>query len=238
MRWISDPTGRFSQRPYYTLDELDSECEATISRFLVGKYGHTTFPIRTDDLTILIEQEVSDLDQFADLSVEGAGVEGATDFIAGRRPRVRIARLLQSPGQENRLRTTLTHELGHVRLHADLWNNLQPRLIPDVKSKPPRCNRDTILTARKTDWLEWQAGYASGAYLMPRTHVRQTIRDLTGESPRAIPFPYPCTAQSGRLLIDTVVARFAVSKEAARVRLLQLNYLTDRISPNKQISIL
>ncbi len=64
------------------------------------------------------------------------------------------------------LRTTL----AHVLLHARLW--AQNR----VASGPHRCLRQTLLPRSTTmDWMEWQAGYVSGALLMPRSRVKLLV---------------------------------------------------------------
>ena len=80
----------------------------------------------TEDLTILIESETSDLDQYADLTSEGDDVEGVTFFFSDRKPIVKIAEELAATGfREHRLRTTLAHELVGHRLCIDgqsrLW---------------------------------------------------------------------------------------------------------------------
>jgi hypothetical protein len=118
MRWVKDRTGRFGQRPHYEPEELDQQCEEIISEFLKRRYGSVQYPVVTDDLTRLIEEVADDLDTYADLSTEGSDVEGVTDFVPGQRPRVRISwEIAGRPGLENRLRTTLTHEFGHVKFH-------------------------------------------------------------------------------------------------------------------------
>ena len=72
--------------------------------------------------------------------------------------------------RQNRLRTTLAHEYGHVRFHAYLWD-LEPPGPDLLKSNPNAsmqiCYRDNILDAAQTDWMEWQAGYVCGALLCP-----------------------------------------------------------------------
>jgi len=108
--------GPLRQTPHYLPEELDEECERIIMEFLKQKYGSADFPIGTDDLTVLIEQK-ADLDSYADLSHEEGDVEGVTEFTPGQRPVVKIADRLNVPNMENRLRTTLTHEWGHVHLH-------------------------------------------------------------------------------------------------------------------------
>jgi hypothetical protein len=39
VRYISDPTGRFAQRPYWLEPELDRECEIIVERFQRRLYG-------------------------------------------------------------------------------------------------------------------------------------------------------------------------------------------------------
>ena len=225
MRWVTDRTGRFSQRPHYEPRELDHECEQIVSGFLKHKYGEVRFPISTDDITILIEQDTSHLDLYADLSSEGQGIEGVTDFFPDRKPAVRIAKDLSLQNwRENRLRTTLMHEYGHVKLHAFLWDFNRPRLFVDSElAKGPRCRRETILNTSKTDWMEWQAGYASGSLLMPIT----SLRGLVGDALREWGLYKYVTADSdeARVLIKRIVEAFNVSSEAASVRLSQLGYL-------------
>ena len=122
MKWVPDRTGRFHRRPHYEPDELNKTCESLVSEFLQRRHGRVKYPVSTEDLTVLIESSAGDLDLYADLSGEEGEVEGVTDFFRSREPSVRIAsRLSTDPRMENRLRTTLTHELGHVKLHAFMF---------------------------------------------------------------------------------------------------------------------
>lgn len=227
MKWIKDTTGRFSHRPYFEDGELDAQCEAIITNFMLSRSEQIKFPVSTDALTILIEQHVDDLDLFADLSQEGADVQGVTEFFRDSRPRVRIARELSESRRENRLRTTLTHELGHVVLHDFLLrvSQNQAQLIGFVQRQPTQCKRENILNARSVDWLEWQAGYASGAFLMPQTPVREIVQE-TVEATRSFGKIFTSSAV-GRELISQVQNKFQVSAEAARIRLLKLKHLSD-----------
>ena len=177
VKYVPDRTGRFSQRPHYEPKELDRECENIIAGFLKERHGAAKYPVSTDDLTVLIERDTESLDQFADLSSYGCNVEGLTHFQSGRKPRVRIsASLSGDENRQNRLRTTLAHEYGHVRFHAYLWD-LEPPGADLLKSNPNAsmqiCYRDNILDAAQTDWMEWQAGYVCGALLMPASKVRE-----------------------------------------------------------------
>jgi len=224
MRWVPDHTGRFRWRPWYDAGEIDGLCEDRVRRFLRARHGRVFYPLSTNDLTLLIEQEVDDLDLYADLSgmsKDGGVVEGVTTFVRGHRPRVQIAQALSlDPRREVRLRTTLAHELGHALLHNVVGDRDDERLpfVPADETEPapaPSCTPATLLGTGKTDWMEWQAGYASGALLMPCTAVRAI----------AILHATETTGPWSGPLIDHVMGHFLVSEAAAWVRLRQLGCL-------------
>jgi hypothetical protein len=226
MRYVRDMTGRFSMRPHYEPAELDQDCEKVLKEFFGGTIP---IPIETDDLAQLIERDTSDFDPGADLSKYGADVEGVTEFMPGRKPRVRIvAELAYDEIRQNRYRTTLTHEYGHVRFHAYLFD-AQPHVAdlfnPGAGSGRGEqvCKRDGIINARKTDWLEWQAGYVCGALLMPISHFRRVVSDY--QRVHNIFGPIALGNDHGAALINTVHTVFRVSADAARVRLSQHMFL-------------
>lgn len=231
MKEIADRTGRFQRRPFYQIAELDRECEELICKYLAKKHGQARFPVATDDLTTLIEAHVEDLDIYADLTGFGTSVEGVTIFNPGGRPSVKVAAILaDDPHRENRLRTTLTHEFGHVYFHAYLWTLEQanhPELRFGGKGKSNKnvqvCKRETIVDAPEVDWMEWQAGHVCGAILMPASRVRnlvlETFTSKLGQSAWA---PESSTARD---VIGAVQDAFSVSRDAARVRLLRLGIL-------------
>ena len=226
--YVPDQTGRFRKQPFWKEAELDRECEALITALLLRRHGKIEYPIRTDDLTVLIEEEVESLDQYADLSKHGPDVEGVTIFTPGRKPCVEIAAFLsEDERRENRLRTTLTHEFGHVHFHGPLFTEHQGQvdLFASASAEPDvvRCKRDTMIEAPKADWMEWQAGYVCGALLMPLSAMRRTlgtIHDRLGSSE-----PVRADSQAGEALIQAMVRGFQVSSDAARVRLERLGYL-------------
>lgn len=229
MKWVKDRSGRFPERPHYEPEELDETCEEIISDFLRRRYGRVHFPVATDDLTRLIEECAEDLDLYADLSGEGRDVEGVTEFLPGQRPRVRISNEISGrPEFENRFRTTLTHEFGHVRFHDFMFqmragDALFSTTAVHVSAK---CNRTSIIGAAQQDWMEWQAGYVCGAMLMPRRPLREAVRDYRtagGFGSSALDIG----AAQGEMLIQQIAERFAVSREAAKVRLLKLNLLAE-----------
>lgn len=228
VKMLSDPTGRFAERPFYKPEELDQECEALVSKFLWQRHGTVNFPISTDDLHVLIEAEGADLDSCVDLSKYGADVEGITIFYPDRGPEVKISdKLANDPRRENRLRTTLAHEFGHVRFHRHLWadklatGNLFAKRDPDNTAI---CKRDQILNARQSDWMEWQAGYISGAILMPVSGIRALVKEYC--EPQQLFGAVDIRSEHARILTQSVKLEYQVSEEAARIRLQALKLLS------------
>ena len=230
VKMVPDRTGRFTDRPHYEPAELDRECDGVVRTFLNERYGRVEFPISTDDLTVLIERDAGDRDLYADLSEYGDEVEGVTLFTPGEKPSVKIAaELSEDERRENRFRTTLTHEWGHVHYHTYLWDLIDHKTGDLFGHKSHThgnvCKRDSMLNAPYTDWMEWQAGYVCGALLMPIAALTQVVRDhLDRHDQRA---PLLCNTVEAAKLIDVVAGQFQVSREAARVRLIKLKFLTD-----------
>jgi Zn-dependent peptidase ImmA (M78 family) len=161
------------------------------------------------------------------LSAYGDKVEGVTEFQLGRNPNVKIeAALSNDEKRENRLRTTLTHEFGHVHFHAYLWEVEPPGrdlLRRNPNANKQICKRDDILNAAQSDWMEWQAGYVCGSILMPISQVRRITMGFQEE--RKLFGVIGEHGAHGRELIEIVKEEFQVSAAAARVRLLKLNLL-------------
>jgi hypothetical protein len=228
--WIQDRLGRFPKRPHFTQTELDQECEAIVGRFLLDRHGEVQYPLSTEDLTVLVEGYCSDVDHYADLSGEGSDVEGMTEFLPNDAPKISIsATLAGDPRRENRLRTTLAHELGHAHFHRPLFDErFHASSLFDIKRNDARtvCKRDTILGARESDWMEWQAGYVSGAILMPISALRQRLSAFCAT--KGLHAAVHTESPAARELESVITAAFKVSADAARIRLLKLNYLTNQ----------
>jgi hypothetical protein len=200
-----------------------------ITAFLQELRGELILPIPTDALTKLTERDAADLDLYADLSAEEPDVEGLTDFYLDQKPKVRIAReLSEQAWRERRLRTTLTHEYGHVRFHGELWAiaHSSLELFPELALKAsPRCKRGGIIQAPAADWMERQAGYVCGALLMPITPLNRLVAAYLER--HRLYTPLKKGSPPAIALRDQVSVMFGVSREAATVRLLKLGYLTD-----------
>lgn len=223
VKYIRDTIHGFSERPHYEPAELEATFERLVTGFLKEKYGKVEFPFKTDDITTLIERDVSDLDQYADLARYGDTVEGVTEFKRNGKPKVLISNDVHK--YENRLRTTLTHEYGHVILHNYLFG-LEQRKLGLEKNQSPNaiyCKRETIVAARKVDWMEWQASYASGVALMPKSYVYAIVEPIR-ERLKVFGAVEP-TSEAGRSMVQALVTTFEVSREAATVRLKVLKLL-------------
>lgn len=227
MRMIPDPKGRFPERPYYTTDELDRECERLVLELHRKRNQEARPKITTDELQLLIELNGASLDSCADLSIYGSDVEGVTAFHPDEDPEVSISdRFANDPRRENRLRTTLAHEFGHVHFHRHLWaGKFQHGHLFDRRSHENNaiCKRDTILQAASYDWMEWQAGYVCGAILMPVSQIRRLVSDYCQE--RDLHAAVAIHSDHGRRIVNAVMETFQVSQEAAEVRLRVLKLL-------------
>ena len=222
MRYIRDTTGQFPERPYFDAGELDELCERVIEGFLRKKYGEICYPVPTDGLQVLIEQQPADLNCYSDLSSFGEDTHGATVFEPDGPTRVFISKeLSEHPTRENRFRTTLAHELGHILLHGPLYRAAKTGDLFEANGATgATCTRRSI-ESPQTNWLEWQASYVSGALLMPLTPLRQlTQSTFKGTSPVALASP------AAEALIEATMRTFKVSRQAAEVRLQQATLIT------------
>ena len=269
MNWIPDSTGRFSQRPIYEPAELDYAAEQMVDGFLKQKYGEVRFPISTDDLCVMIEQECSDLDLYADLSPEGVDVEGMTEFFRDTKPAVKISKNVSlGAGTDDNLRITLAHEYGHVRFHSFLWEleppkpllhmdlsklDIQRRKIhrfraglntairqPESGTRSPirlggaassrtafLCKRGRIVDAPEADWMEWQAGYISGAILMPFRRLGALFQTFCNGQVK----PDEAKAHG---IVSSVSEFFDVSQDASRTRLQKLGLIPGAAQPEDE----
>jgi hypothetical protein len=221
VKMIPDRTGRFRERPYYELSELEERSEQAITAFLRQRYGFDRSPVPTEAFTVLIERDATDLDLSATLSDKEHDVFGVTYFLRGKKPHVRILReLWEQSWRVNRLRTTLAHEYGHVLLHTWLYDR------PDAPLGPQTCYSRTMLpTVGVVDWMEWQAGYVSGALLMPQTFIGREVNVYFRS--REISSSVARDSREAAELAQRISLIFEVSSEAAAVRLSQLGFLSD-----------
>ena len=100
-----------------------------------------------------------------------------------------------------------------------LENDLKRLFEGKAKDTRNTCHRDHI-HGNSTDWMEWQAGFACGALLMPRNELVRVIKAFRGaENLQYVDIGV--STDPGKRLIQRVMESFQVSQDAARVRLEQ-----------------
>ena len=217
--------------PFYSREYLEELCERTLTEFCMETYGQELTPLPTDVLTQLLERYTSILNLYAELD---DGINGVTTMFGSERlPRVDIAAELSRQWfRENRLRTTLAHELAHVLLHSPLWR--AQCIAAGQKGEAliaQACRRETIEdNAPRCDRIEWQAGYLCGALLMPKRRIDLLVaRFLSTLSGSPVLVAGSADAEE---LVERVTIGFRVSRLAARVRLGQLGVIRDDMPAN------
>ena len=247
MSFYMDEKGRGIERKYYHFSELDNYAENVIKTYSVTDNSHVLYPLSTDFLTILIEKYVDDLDLYYNMHEKYPDevVEGVTIFRPCSKPSVLISEQLQN--NENRLRTTLSHELGHVILHNPLWQtkfrNEQLNLSQDYCVEQV-CKRENITSNisntneanyKNYDWMEWQANYFGCALLMPKSEVINTIHNFI-KNKGILTGIYESSSLASEL-ISIVAKKFQVSFQAAMIRLKVLNTFVPEVEQNIQPSL-
>lgn len=189
-----------------------------------------TFPIPNDTFEVLIEK-IADFDPYANLSEIKPSIDGMTEFFKNKKPKVSIAKELQDPENEYRLRTTLTHEFGHALLHepemANASNILD--LFPEIGNPQIKCKRESIGGVSKSDWKEYQAGYVCTSLLMPITYFKYFVLNFFKKENAYAPLVMG--SPIANRFLNQVSREFNVSKGAVKKRLSQLKYsyfLTDK----------
>ena len=213
---------------FYSREYLEELCERTLTEFCMETYGQELTPLPTDVLTQLLERHTSILNLYAELD---DGINGVTTMFGSERlPRVDIAAELSRQWfRENRLRTTLAHELAHILLHSPLWR--AQCMAAGQKGETliaQACRREAVEdNAPRSDRIEWQAGYICGALLMPKRRIDLLVARFLSTQPGS-PVLVAGSADAEEL-VERVTIGFRVSRLAARVRLGRLGVITDEI---------
>jgi len=205
---------------------MDTTAEQVIMAHVRARRSSDYFPLSTDDLTTLIEKHAAELDTFAELAEFGDGVEGLTLFQPRAKPIVRVSVTLSEGANENRLRSTLAHELGHVLLHDPLFQRKAQDSLFDANVQYLQvCYRDGAEAIGQGDLFEYQAWYMCGALLMPLSELtaRVAARAQASNSYSEI-WQHSAT---GLDVIEDASSWFGVSKALARIRLLKSGLITD-----------
>lgn len=221
MKWLSDPTRRFLERPHFSEAEVQQRVDAAIATCFHD--DRPSFPIGDNDLDLLVDSVTSHYDPQADLRGHlGADVEGVTIFRPGEKARVKISNQLMDNTYRLRRRMTIAHEVGHVLLHCELYGENRTLDLFSDSAERGRvyCKQATMLPG--VDWMEWQASYAGGVLLMPSGAIRDAMAELRGNKIEHPVYPDEPEAQT---IVRRIASIFEVSIDAAKVRLMQTGFI-------------
>lgn len=224
MRIYRAMSGPFSERPYYSVEEVEQICTDELLK--VGLFPQGPEPIRIDRF---IEKKFKVDPIYEDLP---EGVLGCTKFGQKGVEEIIVSKSLaeeNSKVSERRINTTLAHEVGHGLLHAHLFalGELPKSLFGDsLDPIEPKilCRKDTIegIQDRKRinyggQWWEYQANLAIGGLLLPRQLVMIILEPFLVEKGRL-----------GRKILDSMrkeeatrelIEAFDVNSIVARIRI-------------------
>lgn len=216
MKIRKTPRGPFSERPYFSDNDIDTLCFDELSRN--NLLPSAPAAIRIDRF---IEKRFGKPHTYEDLP---DNVLGLTRFGAQGVQEVVVAQVLEedtSKPAERRLRTTLAHEAGHALLHAHLFVlGRQKALFGDWtdSNKPKVLCRDPALY--NGDWWEYQANMVMGSILLPKSLVNIAVEPfLKADGLLALPTLSP---QSRGAAIHALSEMFDVNPVVVRIRLEKL----------------
>lgn len=138
------------------------------------------------------------------------------------------------------LNNTIIHECVHWEFHR-IYHEIQMLLDESHDSVSCRTEENLADISKWTDLdrMEWQANHLAAKILMPRKQTRQKIDDLY----RSLSFIYNdlSKVEVTTEVVDSLATFFGVSKQAAKIRMIELgykeahgvyNYLDDRYLRN------
>jgi hypothetical protein len=193
------------------------------------------------------DQPVVNLERFIERHMKVALVQyaslepsilGVTEFFVDNAPRISINKDLTGsaldeddspPGLLGRWRATLAHEAAHVLLHRTLYEfscsnlNLFASRAAASSSKLHRCPKRAASYRTVSDWREVQANEGMAALLMPKSLFVAAAR---AEILRCFPGSDKIPSGQEERVAAGLAAKFKVSRQAARIRLVSLACVT------------
>jgi len=224
MRTYRTTVGPVSERPYYTLREIEDICADELRR--VELYPVKPEPIRIERF---VEKRFGVHPEYAELP---DSLLGYTRFGPRGVEEIVVARALSEQGSrvaERQVSSTLAHEAGHGLLQAHLFvlererltslfgADLDPAAPKILCRQPGQHARGSAYDGR---WWEFQANQAIGALLLPRSLVSVAIAEFLSSSGTFGRSTLKGGKQedAGRVLSQT----FDVNPAVARIRLEEL----------------
>ena len=227
MKYSRSGSGRFGQRLFFTVDEIDRLCLDALKKAKL--LPSVPEPIRIDRF---VETYFECPLEYKDL---GEGVLGCTQF--NRKGAVVLITISDSsetsaPG-ERRLRSTIAHEAGHGLMHASLFieDGRQQEMIGDnvdLENRRILCRQSDVAAAKAKSydgrWWEWQANRAIGGLLLPKQLLSASLESLLTKS--SVLGVETLPEASRRAAAARIAATFEVNPIVAQIRL-------DEIFPEK-----
>lgn len=224
MKTLKARSGPFSERPFFTVEEIDQIAIDELQKF--GLYPSSPSPIRIERF---INQRFKVSPTYEDLPDDVLGYtrfgkKGVQDII--------VSRSLSDEGttvSENRVSSTLAHEAGHGLLHTHLFvlgaENQSLFNHSDVSQTKVLCRQPGVLNAGTEShyhgqWWEYQANLCMGALLLPKPLVLESMKSfVSAEGIMGITtLPNGRREQAVRHVADV----FEVNPIVARIRIAQL----------------
>ena len=219
--------------PYLSSAFIDEFCDDLVARFDKG-VARDLHPLNIDDFAVnqmglrLVYENMS-----CNFSVLGAMLfedthlfpvydprRGRAEYISAKEGDVVLEKKLLEANQNDRLRYTLAHEVGHALWHGMYYNSLKKS--GKALNGYMMCGRDNLrsisedaarLSRRRL--IEYQANRSASALLMPQSAVKKLCERL-GK---------PETPDEKDDLVIYTAAAFRVSDFAAKIRLRELGML-------------
>lgn len=133
-----------------------------------------------------------------------------------------------------RFRFTCAHECAHWILHRHVFlqDSYKPVISDSEEIFNDKYSEDYQENIANDKRMEWQANYLGGSLLMPKkTFIREFLNTLVILGINNKTYLYRdsqlCNIKNYRFMISKLASVFNVSKEATRIRLLQLNLLLE-----------
>lgn len=171
--------------------------------------------------TVLIDNSL--VDTSIDHQVEAIR---KNSLIHPRDKRMKVDQLLQKKkAQEHRYRFTMGHETaGHAILHKTYFD----RLSKESQAPVIQCRKSTNCLSHKdvrsytdSDWMELQADFMAGSFLMPASMVKEALRRIEDK------LDAMWSTYRHYFMVMHISQVFNVSIDAACIRLKHLGYIPE-----------
>jgi Zn-dependent peptidase ImmA (M78 family) len=216
--------GPFSERPFYTDNEIEHICLSELRQ--AGLLPQQPEPVRIERF---IEKRFNVTPKYDDLP---NGLLGYTIFGKKGVEEIIISRELSEddrPFSERRVNSTLAHEAGHGLFHTHLFLlEGSTESLFDMSSQTDRqrilCRDEDVRpeSQRKVydgRWWEYQANRAIGALLIPRPLVNVSLNDLFSKEGKLETLILPISVRDQAIKrmsevfnVNSIVAKIRVSE--------------------------